>query len=89
MARKHVHKYHNIQVAYNKVWACALPDCTHYMPKHMEEMVPGKKSICWQCNEPFILDTEAMKEDKPRCIGCRSGISSEATNYLETLANRD
>jgi hypothetical protein len=90
MAKKQLHKYHRIVVAGNKVWACALSDCTHYMPKHMEDMVLGKKSMCWQCDKVFILDNDAMQEDKPRCIECRLGKSDSETDpallaYLETI----
>lgn len=69
--KKQLHKYHRIEVAGAKVWACALSDCTHYMPKHMEQIVLGKKSICWSCDAQFSLDEEAMQEDKPRCWQCR------------------
>jgi len=88
MSKKHAHKYYRAEVAGTRVWACALPDCTHYMPKHMEGLVLGKKAICWTCNEEFILDSEALKEDKPRCANCRSGIKSEddlLREYLTTI----
>jgi hypothetical protein len=73
-AKRHIHKYHKINFSYATVWGCALPDCNHYMPKHMEAMVEGKKSYCWHCGEEMILDIDAMKESKPRCIPCRTGI---------------
>lgn len=90
--RKHVHKYIRRKMYAHSVWACALPDCTHYMPKHMEQMVEGKASICHQCNEEFILSTDALKEDKPRCADCRfdvvkhedvAPIGETLLNYLE------
>jgi hypothetical protein len=39
-------------------------------------MVPGKASICNQCGAQFVLDSDAMREDKPRCLDCR-GLSVE------------
>lgn len=73
MKRHKTHKYHRIQLDFGRVWACALSDCTHYMPKHMENLVEGKQSFCWNCNEIFILDSISMKDDKPICINCRVG----------------
>jgi len=70
MAKKHIHKYHKINLAYSRLWACALPDCNHYMPKHLENNVPGKKSICWECGNEMILDDHNMLNDKPICLSC-------------------
>lgn len=65
------------------IWACALPDCNHYMPKHMEAMIPGKATYCWQCGEATIMDAESMKENQPRCMNCRTGIdTSSISEYL-------
>jgi hypothetical protein len=69
-SKNHVHKYHKIDLSYNKVWACALDDCTHYMPFHMESFVPGKRSLCWACGGIFMLDHELMKLDRPICRDC-------------------
>lgn len=76
-SRRHRHKYHLVAMGANHVWACALPDCTHYMPNHMEAMVEGKASICWQCGEDMILDKENMKDKQPRCYNCKTGIVAE------------
>lgn len=85
-AKRHVHKYHYINLPImGKVWACRLPDCNHYMPKHLEPTVEGKNSICWECGEAFTLDSEAMKEEKPRCENCR-GVKEDAAALQEYLA---
>lgn len=73
--KKHVHKYHKVVINGDKLWACALPDCTHYQPKHIERMVIGKKSICWQCEEQFTLNAANMLRDLPLCDDC-SGVSN-------------
>ena len=70
MPKKHVHKYHRLLVNNQFVWACAFPDCTHFMPKHFENLIPGKFSICWNCEETFRLDTVNMRSDKPQCPDC-------------------
>lgn len=74
MAKKHVHKYHKLELAGQKVWCCALPDCSHHMPKHYENAVIGKYSICWNCDKEFRLTPENMTDDMPTCDNCKSGI---------------
>lgn len=81
-AKRHIHKYHQVQMGYNKVWACARPDCNHYMPQHMSAMVVGKGSICWNCQGDLILDAENMKDDRPECRECRLGKLSELINKV-------
>lgn len=70
-SKRHVHKYHKILFSFAKVWACALPDCLHYMPQHMEKMAEGKATLCWGCNEQMILTPINMTDDKPLCITCK------------------
>lgn len=78
-AKRHTHKYHKVEVSGSKVWACALPDCNHYMPKHMENMVVGKKTYCWGCGEETILSPDNMKMDLPLCYECSHGLPSNST----------
>lgn len=40
------------------------------MPKHYEEMVPGKLSICWGCGESMTLDPDNMRLNQPICFEC-------------------
>lgn len=70
MSKRHIHKYHKVRVNGIEVWACALPDCNHHMPKHYEDMIPGKSSICWSCGEQMILDSDNMRLEKPSCFSC-------------------
>lgn len=74
-AKKHTHKYHKVSLNGQDVWACALPDCTHYMPKHMEFAVIGKKSICWSCDLEFILTGALMNQDNPKCRDCSPAVN--------------
>ena len=76
MPRKnHTHKYILRPTGSQPVWACALPDCNHYMPPHLNSLIEGRSSICWECEDKFILDDNAMKELRPRCFNCRSEVS--------------
>lgn len=71
-AKRHVHKYRIKTLAHVKVWACALPDCYHYIPPSMgQEWVEDKSSICWDCGQKFQLDAIALQEERPRCFDCR------------------
>lgn len=87
-SKRHRHKYHNVVFGASHVWACALPDCTHYMPNHMSAMVEGKASICWQCGEDMILDKSNMKENQPRCENCRLGIESVEVPLSSAMTDR-
>lgn len=80
---KHIHKYHQVG-KFSKLWACALPECNHYMPKHLEDMLPGKASICWDCGDKFILDERALGMTKPVCLDC----TPEGRELKENLISR-
>lgn len=87
-SKRHRHKYHYVVFGATHVWACALPDCSHYMPKHMEAMAEGKASICWQCGGEMILDKTNMKEVQPRCENCRLGIEITELPISAAMAER-
>ena len=89
--KKHVHKYHLVPFVNTtrNVWACALADCNHYMPEHMNNLMPGKSSICWNCGKQFQLSEESMKRNEPICIQCElkeRGIDLDVTNIDELIA---
>ena len=65
-SKRHPHKYMKIR----GIWYCALPDCTHFMPRNMELGVMGKKSVCWNCGEEFIMDERSIKMEQPICYDC-------------------
>jgi hypothetical protein len=80
--KRHIHKYYRADVLGEKIWACALPLCSHHMPPHYNNLIPGKASLCWECGEAMILDSDNMKMDKPTCVDCR-GI-----NELNQFTNK-
>lgn len=82
---KHTHKYHRLN---DGLWHCALPDCSHYMPKNVAGATVGKRSVCWHCNTEFILDEIAMQDDKPSCIKCRLDIADNLTDSIIPDLNR-
>lgn len=71
--KQHIHKYQRISIGEFKVWSCALPDCQHYMPKHMEQMIPGKGTICWNCLEECLMGPIQMNMIRPFCDDCLLG----------------
>lgn len=81
-AKRHTHKYHKVEAVGIKIWACALPDCNHHMPPHYKNTLPGKATICWECDEDTVLDTVNMRMDKPKCPNCY-GLN-DINSFLES-----
>ncbi len=77
-AKRHTHKYYRADLGFGKVWACALPECTHHMPEHYAALMNGKYSLCWECGERMVLDPMAMEMERPICLNCRAGGLGEA-----------
>lgn len=75
MASKHTHKYYRMNMNHVNVWACGEDDCSHYMPKHLEQMMQGKRSICWNCGGEFKLGPLSLQMERPTCNDCR-GLGS-------------
>ena len=92
-AKRHTHKYFRKKTAYLNVWACALPTCSHFMPPHLEDMVEGKATICWNygndndCEKITIMDSRTMKMDKPKCQVCDK--ESAYNKIIETIIEDD
>lgn len=82
VAKRHRHKYFQADMNGTKVWACALPDCNHYMPDHMRQLVNGKMSICWGCESEINLNPDNMKDIHPVCTNCKLGISPDSPDAI-------
>lgn len=78
-AKRHTHKYHKI----DQLWHCALPDCTHFMPRNVAHNVEGKLSICWDCGKEFRLTFESMQDDKPICANCTNPELADVASFLK------
>jgi ssDNA-binding Zn-finger/Zn-ribbon topoisomerase 1 len=65
----HIHKYMRVLWGKNQtpVMRCVIPDCSHYI--HME-MAVNRRSICWKCGAPFVMDKVATTRKKPKCSNC-------------------
>lgn len=88
--KQHTHKYARVKTDNNYVWACALPGCNHFMPYHLRSlMTVNRRSICWQCEDEFVIDEGALKEDGPRCGNCRFGvIQDDLINAMQSGRNK-
>lgn len=88
MASRKPHKYYKMSMQGDKVWACAgcaRANCTHYMPKHLEQLVIDRPSICWSCGETFVLDALAMTRDKPVCMDCNPQMTALLSAVIDKL----
>jgi hypothetical protein len=83
-AKKHTHKYYRRP---DKLWACAgIDGCTHFMPSNMIPAPENHKSICWKCDEEFILTSIQMLADYPKCDDCSGVKEREAIIERELQA---
>jgi len=88
-AQRHVHKYIWLP---SQIWACALGNCTHYLPRNMEQLIDGRLSICWQCEREMQFGDEQIrmgrKGQKPICNDCilkNANINPELGDAIEQL----
>lgn len=65
---KHTHKYKRLRYkSGNEIFFCALPDCNQ---KINPALALGKRSLCWRCGEPFIMNEYSLRLAKPHCDAC-------------------
>lgn len=72
---KHVHKFrrHKYKTG-NIIFFCAEPDCNF---KLAPALAIGKRSICWRCGEPFIMNEYSIRLAKPHCDACHQPKKSD------------
>lgn len=81
----HVHMYQrkDIGKAPNSyiVYACALPNCTHYIA---EQFAMGKQSLCNKCGNEFYLDKYVIQGVRvnPYCPDCRGKDIKDASDVF-------
>lgn len=76
----HVHKYKRAKLGKGRrIYACALPDCTHYL---FEDAIVGKKTVCWVCARVTIIyrDSNGILA-RPHCKTCTKRKKQEEENY--------
>jgi hypothetical protein len=88
MSRCKIHKYYKGKIGMDKVWMCGN-GCGHYMPKHMEDLMLSKMSICWDCGEEFQLTRLLMISERPVCENCSPLPAIEEKVVLDDLRKRN
>ena len=81
---KHIHKYYRKRMGKDyKVYACALPDCSHYIAA---DLIVGKKTVCWVCGRVTIVyrDSNGVLA-RPHCKSCTKRKTEEETIDLPPL----
>lgn len=87
--QRHTHKYIKRELGTKEkpshVYACALPNCTHFMPKNMEGLLIGKTSICWECEAEFPITINQIRKaiKKPRCMSCRKRLKEDDAKPMD------
>lgn len=78
----HIHKLRRLKYkSGNTIFFCALPDCNF---KTNVNLALGKRSICWRCEEPFIMNEYSIRLAKPHCDGChKSKVEKVYENGVE------
>ena len=87
--KKHIHKYYRGIINGNTpVWMCALANCSHYMPPHLENLVNNKSTICWGCDNPILMYPRQLEMEKPMCDKCCGVATPEDLNNLSPAMAR-
>ena len=65
---QHIHKFKRLRYkSGNEIFFCTLPDCSQ---KINPALALGKRSLCWRCGEPFIMNEYSLRLAKPHCENC-------------------
>lgn len=74
----HIHKFKRLTYkSGNSIFFCALPDCAQ---KLSTALALGKRSLCWRCGEPFIMNEYSLRLAKPHCESCHKPKKIEFEN---------
>lgn len=73
---QHVHKFKRLKYKTGgQIFFCTQPDCS---VKLNPALALGKRTICWRCGEPFLMNEYALRLVKPHCENChksKNGVS--------------
>lgn len=72
---KHIHKFKRLRYkSGNEIFFCSLPDCS---VKLNIALALGKRSLCWRCEQPFIMTEYSLRLAKPHCDACHKSKKIE------------
>lgn len=82
--KKHIgpHKYlkDKFKQSGTVIFKCVLPGCQHYLN---DRFIIGKISLCWRCNQPFLIDKQLKELKKPHCHDCTKGRQDTTTSLID------
>ena len=88
---EHIHRFKRVKFKTGSaIFFCVQPDCN----KRINPVLTlGKKSLCWRCNQPFILDEYSIRLAKPHCNDChkpreKENAKPELIGVTETLTEK-
>ena len=77
---EHIHKFKRlIYKSGNSIFFCATPDCKQ---KISIPLALGKRSICWRCGEPFVMNEYSLRLAKPHCGACHKAKKNDSLESL-------
>jgi hypothetical protein len=81
---KHTHKFkrHRYKSG-NEVYFCALPDCS---VKIAPALALGKRTICWRCENEFVMTEYSVRLAKPHCLDCHKPKSKVGSLSISTTS---
>jgi hypothetical protein len=68
--QKHTHKIIRLTGGVSYVYKCADPDCTYLIHHAQIYHLVGRKAICWECGDFFVLSEDSLNMDLPACDSC-------------------
>jgi hypothetical protein len=78
--QEHVHRFRRLKYkSGSTIFFCTLPDCS---VKMNIALALGKRSLCWRCGQPFILDEYSLRLAKPHCENCHKPKNSVHTGVF-------
>jgi hypothetical protein len=79
----HIHKFKRLTYkSGNQIFFCTLPDCSQ---KINPALALGKRSICWRCEEPFIMTEYSLRLAKPHCENCHKSKSDKIAESVDEM----
>jgi hypothetical protein len=83
---KHIHKYVRDKFPNGRrIYKCVLPSCHHYL---LEQFIEGKESICWRCDEIFVITKTLADLKRPHCKKCTKGKNKETTESVTDFVSQ-
>lgn len=84
-SKLHTHKFRRyIRGKWNETrYACADPDCYKVA---RPSLLLGKPSVCWKCEQDFILTRDNLETAKPRCLNCADTKEAREYRRMEEMA---